>query len=337
MVETCDIALQEAARIINVMRERDVVQADEAAVLDWSDATAARGPRQPQPAMGLELLRELRLIALISTDESQQLVLDPSISPHGAKPALYIDQLPSDILRIMLQRMMATPPLRAELLRVLRFCTVDAEQGRVAWRAVPTAIRTSPAWLWLQRVGSANAEADGLLLDSTLLPFIADIREPLIPLSQAALDTRLALQRKRAMLAEEYVVRLERERLRQLGAAHFAEAVELVSVSDVCAGYDIQSFEVNGDPRLIEVKCSVGPRDRFFLSDNELRIANANGDAYWLAWVGWAVNLPDGSPEVHWVKNLAVVLEASPAPWKISACDTVIELTGDDSTMCSVP
>jgi hypothetical protein len=334
VVETCDIALQEAARIINVMRERGVARAEEAAVLDWSDATAARGPRQPQPTLGLDLLRELRLASL---DDARQLSLDPALASHGAKPALYIDRLPTDSLRIVFQRMMATVPLRTELVRALRFCSIEVDQVRVSWSAVPAGVRASPAWLWLQRVGSAIAEANGLQLDPSLLPFVADILEPAVPLSQAALDARLALQRKRAGLAEEYVLRLEKERLRRLGAGHFAEAVELVSVQDVCAGYDIQSFEVSGEPRLIEVKCSAGPRDRFFLSDNERRIAEANADAYWLAWVGWAANLPDATPEVCWVKNLAGILAATLTVWKVSPCDTVVELIGDDSTIQTSP
>src|SRR5205814_1236846 len=94
----------------------------------------------------------------------------------------------------------------------------------------------------------------GLVLDRVLLPYVADTQQPAIPLSQADLDARLLLQRDRAALAEDLVVRLERERLIRTGADDLAEAVVRVSIEDVCAGYDVQSFEVTGQPRLIEVK-----------------------------------------------------------------------------------
>jgi len=333
-VEHCDIALREAARIINVMCERGISAADEAAILDWSDATAARGDRRPQPNVGLQFLREL---GLVSAGDAGSLALDACVAPDGGQPALYIDRLPQDTTRWVFVRMMRHAEIRQEIDRVLKFCVIEEGQARVCWGSLSPEIRASPAWLWLQRVDTAVQAADGLILGHELLPHVAEIREPALPLSQEALDTRLALRRERAMMAEEYVVRFERDRLTRAGAPHLAAAVEQISLSDVCAGYDVQSFEISGRPRLIEVKSCAGPRNRFYLSDNERRVAEANEDGYWLAWVGWAVELPDGEPEILWVKDLNAALAREPSPWRVSSFSTVVDCEGDDASLQTPP
>lgn len=332
-VDSCDRALQEAARVINVLRERSVTRVEEGVLLEWGDATAARGSSQPQPKAGVALLEGLGLL----TRDGPMLVPDAGVVRDNAGPAERIDQLPQDAGGIVLQRMMGVPRLRAEIGRVLGYCVVEEGRVLVDWTTVPLKVRQNPAWLWLQRVGPAAQTSRGLSLDVRLVPFVTEIRHPAIPLSQAALDARLVAQRRRADLAEELVVRLERERLTQHGAEYLADAVERVSIADVCAGYDVQSFDVTGGPRLIEVKCCAGPRDRFFLSDNERQIAEANGDSYWLAWIGWAGNLPDGSVDLIWVRNLADALRRDPSPWKVSPCDSIIEVTDDDSALAAQP
>ena len=77
-------------------------------------------------------------------------------------------------------------------------------------------------------------------------------------MSQTELEERLRLQRDRAALAEEYVLNLERERLRAAGKGELADEATRVSIDDVMAGFDIRSFEVTGPPRHIEVKSSAG-------------------------------------------------------------------------------
>jgi hypothetical protein len=265
------------------------------------------------------------------------LVFDAPLTEGQGSAALEIERFPHDITRLVLHRVMMVPALRAEITRVLVYCAATQEDGRVEWKRVPRRTRENPAWVWLQRIGAATQTETGLVLDRALLPFIADTHTPAIPLSQADLDARLLLQRERGALAEALVVRLEKERLSRLGLDYLAEAVVQISVEDVCAGYDVQSFEATGQPRLIEVKCSAGPRERCFLSDNERNTAEANGTAYWLAWVGWGVNLPDGEVDICWFKNLAHVLSAHPSPWRVSNSGSVIEAVRDDAPLRSTP
>lgn len=334
MIETCEIALREAARIINVVRERRISAAGAQSVLAWADATASRSVQPPAPAIGLEFLRELRLV---SDGPGGALLFAAPLTYPLAAPSPQIERFPHDLASLVLHRLMEVPDLRTEIARALTYCAVTQKDGRVEWALVPRRARENPAWLWLQRIGSAAQTETGLVLDRALLPYIADTQRPAIPLSQADLDTRLLLQRERAALAEALVVRLERERLSRAGVDYLAEAVVQVSVEDVCAGYDVQSFEVNGQPRLIEVKCSAGPRERFFLSDNERDTAEANGAAYWLAWVGWAVNLPDGAVDICWVQDLARVLGTHASPWRVSTSGTVVEAIGDDAQLRVTP
>jgi hypothetical protein len=334
MVETCEIALREAARIINVVRERHVSTAEAHSVLAWSDATASRGVQSPMPTIGLEFLREL---GLVSGGADGVLLFDPPITHPLAEPSSQIERFPHDLAPLMLHRLMAVPALRDEIARALVYCATTQNEGWVEWRLVPRSARENPAWLWLQRIDSAQQSETGLILDRALLPYIADMQQPAIPLSQADLDTRLLLQRERATLAESLVVRLEKERLSAAGLDYLAEAVVQVSVEDVRAGYDVQSFDVTGQPRLIEVKCCAGPRERFFLSDNERDTAEANGTSYWLAWVSWAVNLPDGAVDICWVQDLARVLGTHPSPWRVSASGTVIDAIEDDTLLRAAP
>ena len=84
-----------------------------------------------------------------------------------------------------------------------------------------------------------------------------------------------ALQERRSYLgdlAEEIALEAERARLRSSGRPDLAAAARIVS-ADYRLGFDIASFEVNGEERLIEVKAVSGSKTRmeFYLSDNERR------------------------------------------------------------------
>jgi hypothetical protein len=81
-----------------------------------------------------------------------------------------------------------------------------------------------------------------------------------------------AANRSLGRAGEELVMRFEAERLHKTGHARLAERLEHVSVSKGDGlGYDILSFETDGQERLIEVKTtSFGKRTPFYISRNEL-------------------------------------------------------------------
>ena len=86
---------------------------------------------------------------------------------------------------------------------------------------------------------------------------------------------REAQNRSLGFAGEEFALRFERWRLTQSGASQLAERVTHVSASEgEGLGYDIRSFEADGQQRFIEVKTtSFGERTPFFVSANELRFA----------------------------------------------------------------
>ena len=88
--------------------------------------------------------------------------------------------------------------------------------------------------------------------------------------------SREAQNRSLGLAGEEFALRFERWRLIQSGAGQLAERVAHVSASEGDGlGYDIRSFETDGQQRFIEVKTtSFGERTPFFVSANELRFAN---------------------------------------------------------------
>lgn len=86
-------------------------------------------------------------------------------------------------------------------------------------------------------------------------------------------------------LGEEFALRYERWRLREHPALQ--AKIRHVSKDDDNMGFDIHSFELDGTPRYVEVKGTLGPLEsRFFLSANELECAEQNGNRYVILRVG---------------------------------------------------
>lgn len=80
-------------------------------------------------------------------------------------------------------------------------------------------------------------------------------------------------------LGEVFALAYEQWRLRE--HPELLEKIQHVSKEDDTLGYDIESFELDGTPRFVEVKGTLGPMStRFFLSAAELTCAEAKGEQY---------------------------------------------------------
>ncbi|EAV44272.1 hypothetical protein SIAM614_03900 [Roseibium aggregatum IAM 12614] len=90
--------------------------------------------------------------------------------------------------------------------------------------------------------------------------------------------------RKLGRAGEEIVFHRERAQLKELGLDDLARRVRWTSQEDGDgAGYDILSFLPDGRERLIEVKTTNGwERTPFHISRNELEVANARRDDWYL-------------------------------------------------------
>lgn len=95
----------------------------------------------------------------------------------------------------------------------------------------------------------------------------------------AARDAR---NRELGRQGEEHVLRSEVARLRQNGRSDLAQGVRWVARDDGDgAGYDIRSFALSGEERLLEVKTTAGNQQTpFFISANELELASRRSDAF---------------------------------------------------------
>lgn len=93
-----------------------------------------------------------------------------------------------------------------------------------------------------------------------------------------------ARNRSLGAAGEELALQFEQRRLWSAGKKSLAEKVEHVSrTKGDGLGYDIESFEESGKPRLIEVKTTrFGAMTPFFVSRNEVRVSAERSDDYCL-------------------------------------------------------
>jgi len=95
---------------------------------------------------------------------------------------------------------------------------------------------------------------------------------------------REARNRSLGRMGEEFSLAFEKARLEAAGCLRLARQVEHVSVTQGDGlGFDILSFEPDGEDRLIEVKTTgFGKETPFFVSRNELGVSEARDAAYHL-------------------------------------------------------
>jgi len=107
---------------------------------------------------------------------------------------------------------------------------------------------------------------------------------------------RDARNRKLGALGEQLVLERERAKLLRAGMTKRADDVRHVSKLDGDGlGYDIRSFDVSGEERLIEVKTTNGPATTdFFLSRTELDVSLERSDV----WRLHRVHLFSSTPKI---------------------------------------
>lgn len=306
-IAAADVVVSELARLLNVWREHDAVPESPSVLAHWVWETAARTPRSPRPEVALDLLQRTGLARLHDD------LLHPEALVVGPADLDAPDRVPYDLRRTLFERLLTVSEFGEGLKRVLAWVRIEGGVARVAWRGLTREQQTEPGWRWLQQLGLARHHEDELILAEELLPFVTATSPARRKISPQELEERLAAQARQARLAEEHVVRLEQERLRNWGLPD--SAVVHVALEDVAAGYDIQSCEPTGEPRWIEVKSSAGPREQFHLSPGEYETAQRTRQHYWIAWVGWAARLPDGPCDTAFISDPVGRLLQPDSPW----------------------
>lgn len=84
------------------------------------------------------------------------------------------------------------------------------------------------------------------------------------------------------LAGEKFVIKFEKTRLQKARRESLAERIEHVSIEQGDgAGFDIRSFETNGEDRFIEVKTTgYGKETPFFVTSNELRFSQRRRAQY---------------------------------------------------------
>lgn len=89
---------------------------------------------------------------------------------------------------------------------------------------------------------------------------------------------------------ERYIFEKEQEKLRTAGYGKWADCVRHIAAEDSKAGYDVLSFDLDGNELHIEVKTTLRSREMdagFFLSENER--AKASEDEKWRLYRVWGI------------------------------------------------
>lgn len=130
-------------------------------------------------------------------------------------------------------------------------------------------------------VSAPVATSSGIQQPFTPYRATADTRRPSAARDYLAQEAR---NRSLGTAGEHFVLELESRRLHAAGKRSLSERIEHVAATQGDgAGYDIQSFEVDGRERLIEVKTtSFGKLTPFFVTRNELRRSEADAPTFHL-------------------------------------------------------
>jgi hypothetical protein len=123
--------------------------------------------------------------------------------------------------------------------------------------------------------------------------------------------------RKLGKAGEEFVVRLERQKLIGVGRDDLADKVRWVADLDGDgAGYDVRSFNAEGEERFIEVKTTNGAaKTPFYLSRNEHETAELRPDA----WRLFRVHLFAQRPTIFMLSPpLAAAVHLRTESWRAS-------------------
>ena len=99
---------------------------------------------------------------------------------------------------------------------------------------------------------------------------------------------------------EEIVVEYEKNELIKFGRKDLASLVKRISVNSINSGYDVTSYDKDGNKKFIEVKSSKSDNSFFYLTDNELEMAKQLKNQYWIYRV---LNLDGISYQIVVIQN----------------------------------
>lgn len=177
----------------------------------------------------------------------------------------------------------------------------DTEKGHLSIKRSAFPLAYAAVRNFLTMAGALEKEKNGEigLTDYYEGAFAKDLKERRKKFTLDQLLKQQEEQSKRGLEAEEFVLRLERNRLP--GKAY---RIKRISDFDVTAGYDIASYETETSEkydRFVEVKCYLG-KPHFYWSENECDVAKQKGEKYILCLVDYT-RIGESSYQPQYIQN----------------------------------
>jgi len=121
-------------------------------------------------------------------------------------------------------------------------------------------------------------------------------------------------------LGELKAIEHEKKYLIENGRSDLANNVRHISKQSISEGYDIISYDLEGNSKYIEVKSGRHREINFYITDNELEIAKRLKDSYWIYRV---IFLNDQKHEIVTIQNPSKKIESG--EWKLSALSYLVQ------------
>jgi len=142
----------------------------------------------------------------------------------------------------------------------------------------------------LKQVGLILEEKDFLLVNPEYSEYVSYLKNSKSKMTDEELERKLKKDKKIGKIAEKIVLEYEKKRLKsEEKALPESDIVQIISGTDVGAGYDIESFDGKTEDlefnRHIEVKGSTGKELSFFWSSGEIEKAKEKKSSYWIYFV----------------------------------------------------
>ena len=141
-----------------------------------------------------------------------------------------------------------------------------------------------------------------------------------IKINENQLEELLQKKKELGKLGEERVIEHEITYLTKNGRSDLAKHIRQISKESISEGYDIISFDLDGNKKFIEVKSSKSKNFSFYITDNELNTARLLTNQYWIYRV---VLLDNGEININKFQNPIEKIDCD--EWKISPLNYLVQ------------
>lgn len=262
---------------------------------------AARCDHLLQPQLYINLGKETGLISetknvLKLTRLGQLMFANASWPPY--------DRLNEKQIDIIAPELLGHPEITQQIISVIRLFKWIPELSLFLYpRFIRVRHEQYLALKLLQATSFAIADNDYISVTKQNYDRLNSVLGNIVPRSEEDLWNSITETQLRAQAAEEFVVKYERQRLEAEHRKDLRDLVDRVSANDVNAGYDIRSFENNGELRHIEVKSSTSSYISFYWSSLERNFALEHRDSYWIYFVPQSQELPKLKNDITLIKD----------------------------------